>query len=104
LITIEDFEGLEEIKDRELDGETLDMLERNPNYEWFVQRHEGQVWQIELDALLLDLPKFKELVLSNVDKRFDSSIQNEAIEEFEEKYPVEDIHKELKKQSRTLTS
>jgi hypothetical protein len=95
--TIDDFEGLEEIKDRELDGETLDKLERNPNYEWFVQRHEGQVWQIELDALLLDLSKFKELVLSNVDKHFDSSIQEEAIEEFKEKYPVEGIHTELKK-------
>ena len=95
--TIEDFEGLEDIKDRELDRETLDKLENNPNYEWFIQRHSGEVWQIELDALLLDLPKFKELVLSNVDKHFDTSIQKEAIEEFKRKYPVSDIRLDLRK-------
>jgi hypothetical protein len=94
--TIEDF-GLEEIKDKELDAETLDKLERNPNYDWFVQRHDGQVWQIELDALLLDLSKFKELVLSKVDKHFDTSIQKEAIEEFKRKYPISDIQRDLRK-------
>jgi hypothetical protein len=94
--TIEDFEGLEDIKDRELDTETLEKLEKNPNYDWFIERHDGEVWQIELDALLLDLPKFKQLVLSNVDKHFDSSIQNEAEEKFEELYPAKGIHKELK--------
>jgi hypothetical protein len=71
--TIRTFSGLEDIKDRELDYETLDKLERNPNYDWFVQRHDGEVWQIELDALLLDLPRFKKLVLSNVDKHFDTN-------------------------------
>jgi hypothetical protein len=94
--TIEDF-GLEDIKNKELDRETLDKLENNPNYDWFIQRHDGQVWQIELDALLLDLPKFRQLVLSNVDKYFDSSIQKEAIEKFKELYPADDIHQKLKK-------
>jgi hypothetical protein len=90
--TIRNFEGLEDIKDKELDAETLEKLKRNPNYEWFMERHDGQIWQIELDALLLDLPRFKELILSNVDKHFDTSIQKEAIERFKELYPVEDIH------------
>jgi hypothetical protein len=89
--TIETFNGLEDIKDRELDDETLDKLERNPNYDWFVQSKE----QIELAALLFDLPSFKELVLSNVDKHFDSSIQKEAIERFKQLYTVKDIRKEL---------
>jgi hypothetical protein len=100
--TIRTFSGLEDIKDRELDAETLAKLERNPNYNWFVQRHHGEVWQIELDALLLDLPRFKQLVLSNVDKHFDTMcalrIQKEAVERFKQKYPVDYIHKELKKQ------
>jgi hypothetical protein len=94
--TIEDF-GLEDIKNKELDRETLDKLENNPNYEWFIERHDGQIWQIELDALLLDLPKFRQLVLSNIDKHFDSSIQKEAIEKFKELHPVDDIHQKLKK-------
>lgn len=95
--TIEEFDGLEDIKNKELDAETLQKLENNPNYEWFTKRHGGEVWQIELDALLLDLPKTKELVLSNVDKHFDSSMQKEAIEKFKELYPVDNIHQELKK-------
>jgi hypothetical protein len=101
--TIRTFSGLEDIKDRELDDETLDKLERNPNYDWFIERHDGEVWQIELDALLLDLPSFKELVLSNVDKHFDTSIQKEAIEQFKQLYPVKSIRHELTKALEDLS-
>jgi hypothetical protein len=71
--TIRDFEGLEDIKNKELDAGTLSKLEDDPNKDWFKKRHNNQLWQIEVDALLLDLPRFKELVLSNVDKHFDTS-------------------------------
>ncbi len=80
-----------------MNAKTLEKLQNNPNYEWFTKRHDGEVWQIELDALFLDLPKTKKLVLSNADKHFDSSIQKEAIEKFKEKYPPEDLHRQLKK-------
>lgn len=72
-------------------GLGLEKLQDNPNYDWFIERHNGKVWQIELDALLLDLPKLKELVLSNVDKHFDSSVQIQVIEEFKRKYPLSKI-------------
>jgi hypothetical protein len=101
--TIETFNGLEDIKDRELDDETLDKLQRNPNYDWLVQIRDDEVWQIELDALLLDLPSFKELVLSNVDKHFDSSIQKEAIERFKQLYPVKSIRREITKALERLS-
>jgi hypothetical protein len=92
--TIEDFE-LEDIRSKDLDTKTIKKLKDNPNYDWFIKRHGGKIWQIELDALLLDMPKFKELVLSNIDKYFDTSLQNEAIERFNELYPEHMIRQQL---------
>jgi hypothetical protein len=40
----------------------------------------------------------EELVLSNVDKHFNTNIQIEAVKKFKRKYSESDIHKELKKQ------
>ena len=70
--TIRDFdmENLKEIRD----PNTLHKLEDNPNYNWFTERHNGEIWQIEIDALQLDLEPFRELVLSNVNKHFNERI------------------------------
>jgi hypothetical protein len=45
----------------------------------------------------------EELVLSNVDKHFDTSVQFEAIEDFKQTYPVSVIHKELKEQVKEFS-
>jgi hypothetical protein len=94
--TISDF-NLEDIRDQELDDYTFDKLDKkDPNSEWFKARHDGRVWQIELDALQTNRQKFRELVLSNVDKHFDTSVRKEAIERYKELYPVEELHNKLK--------
>ncbi len=92
--TIKDFK-LEKIRDKSLDYDTLKKLKNDPNYSWFTERHNGQLWQIELDALQFNLQKFKELVLSNADKHFDTSIQKEAREEFLKRYPKADINQRI---------
>jgi hypothetical protein len=76
----------------------------NPNNKYFKEKHDGQLWQIEIDALLLDPKKFKELVLSNVDKWFDETIHKEALEEAKRLYPTTDIHEQLKSQVEILLS
>jgi hypothetical protein len=78
---------------------------RNPNIKYFKEKHNGQLWQIEVDALLLDPHKFKELVLFNVDKWFDEKIHKEAVEEVKnELYPDSEIHILLKQKIQELFS
>ena len=62
--TIRDFEmePLLEITD----PETLAKLRRDPNCEWIKRKHHGLLWQIEVDALHMDLNRFTTLVLSNI--------------------------------------
>ena len=74
----------------------------DPNHEWFEARHNGEVWQIELDALQLDLKKFKELVITNVYKHFDEEIHRQAMEKIERLYPDVEIQEELKRQVEEL--
>lgn len=95
--TIEDF-GLEDIRDKSLDIKTEKKLRKDPNCQWFKNRHHGDLWQIELDALQFNLTEFKNLVLSNIDKHFDTSVQKEAIERFKELYPETDINKRIIKE------
>jgi hypothetical protein len=77
-------------------------LEDDPNYAWFTERHHGQVWQIEIDALQLDLGKFKKLVLSNIKKHFEPKIHRKIVERVMKVYSASDIHKELKEQVKGL--
>jgi hypothetical protein len=98
--TIKDFKlgHLKEITDPNLFAK----LQRDPNREWFEDRHNGKVWQIELDALQLDLKKFKELVRTNVYKHFDEEIHRQAMEKIERLYPDAEIREELKRQVEEL--
>jgi hypothetical protein len=84
------------------DNSVRQKLENNPNYEWFKARHGGQVWQIEVDALQLDLSKFKELVLSNIRRHFNQGTYKETVEAIKKAYSAASIHKELKEQVKDL--
>ena len=87
--TIEDFdmENLKEIRD----PNTLHKLEDNPNYNWFTERHNGEIWQIEIDALQLDLEPFRELVLSNVNKHFNERIHKAMLKKVKTAYSTDNI-------------
>ena len=62
--------GLEHLKNT--DPEVMAKLLRDPNAQHFRDEHDGELFQIELDALQALQPKtFKRLVLSNIDQHFD---------------------------------
>jgi hypothetical protein len=99
--TIKDFkmENLKVIRD----PTTYQKLHHNdPNRHWFKDRHNGQVWQIEVDALQLDLQKFKDLVLSNVKRHFDEPLYKKIVKKIKRKYSARNIKKELKRQVKEL--
>jgi hypothetical protein len=57
------------------DPKTLAKLRRDLNCEWFKIKHHGQLWQIEVDALQMDLNRFTTLVLSHIQTLVSSNIQ-----------------------------
>jgi hypothetical protein len=92
---IEEF-GLQHLKAM-TDPKVLQKLRNNVNTQHFRDNHDGEVWQIELDALQLAPAKFKQLVLSDVDQFFDEKIHQRALKEVKDKYPAARIHRLLKK-------
>jgi hypothetical protein len=86
------------------DAQTYKKLHyKDPNRHWFMQRHNGQVWQIEVDALQLDMEQFKHLVVSNAYKHFDVEIYERVVKQIKERYSADSIRDELKKQLKGLT-
>jgi hypothetical protein len=86
---IQEFD-LEHLQDP--DPETLEKLEGNgdkkgdSNTEWFKKNWgDGQVYQIELDAMHARREQFKELVLSTVDQYFDNKIYQREVKKPQEK-------------------
>ncbi|MFL6381088.1 MAG: hypothetical protein ACJ72S_07340, partial [Nitrososphaeraceae archaeon] len=68
------------------DAKTLDKLEGNSekkgdsNTEWFKQTWgDGEVYQIELDAMHARRPQFKEFLLSTIDSYFDYDIYEREV-------------------------
>jgi hypothetical protein len=86
------------------DPKVLKKLQDDPNYDWFIRKHHGLIWQIEVDALQLNIDKFKTLVLSNVKKHFDESIYKKVVKKIKNEYPVEEINDELRKQIKELAN
>ncbi len=75
---IRDF-GLEHLKNP--DPDVLKKLQRDPNRYSFIQEN-GDLYQIEIDALQRDPGKFKNLLVSAVDKYFDQSVYDDVMTEF----------------------
>lgn len=74
------------------DTKTLEKLEDNldkkgdANTEWFKERWgDGEVYQIELDAMHARREQFKELVLSTVDGYFDNKIYERHVKKLQVK-------------------
>jgi hypothetical protein len=92
---ITDFK-LEHLKNTNPD--VLAKLKKDPNREDFV-RENGSLFQIEVDAMQRDPQKFKELVLSSVNDKynyFDEKIHNEVMEEYTPEYIDRIINEKLK--------
>jgi hypothetical protein len=50
-----------------------------------MEKHNGELFQIEVDALMKDPERFKDLVLEAVNKYFDQSTYDDAIAEHSKK-------------------
>ena len=87
---IKDF-GLEHLKNP--DPEVLNKLNRDPNGQRFMEEN-GDLYQIEIDALQRDPEKFKNLVLSVVDRYFDQRVYDAVMKE----YTPQDIEKLVQEQ------
>jgi hypothetical protein len=75
--------GLEHLKNP--DPDVLMKLKRDPNWYSFVVEN-GDLYQIEIDALQKDPERFKELVLLAVDKYFDQRVYDAVMTEFTPEY------------------
>jgi hypothetical protein len=65
--------GLEDLQNP--DAMTKEKLqERESNSEWFKSRHGGKLFQIELEAMSIQIERFRDLIVSNVDRYFDERI------------------------------
>jgi hypothetical protein len=68
----------------ESDTETLDKLQRDPRYENFLEAHGGQLYAVELDALMAYVPdEFERIVKGAVDQHYDPKIWKKVLEEKE---------------------
>jgi hypothetical protein len=66
------------------DTETLEKLERDPRYAKFLKAHEGQLYAVELDALMAYVPdEFERIVKGAVDQYFDQEIWEEVLRQEE---------------------
>ena len=88
---IKDF-GLEHLKNP--DPEVLKKLSRDPNRYSFMQEN-GDLFQIEIDALQRNPEKFKNLVLSAVDRYFDLRVYHHVMTEFTPQEIEELVHQQV---------
>jgi hypothetical protein len=73
--------GLQHLKNT--DPEVMAKLLRDPNAQHFRDEHDGELFQIELDALQALQPKtFKRLVLSNIDQHFDEDTHQRLLKQY----------------------
>ena len=57
------------------DAKTLDKLNRDPRATSFKERHDGRLFQVELDALQAYAPdEFKSMIIESVDSLFDEEV------------------------------
>lgn len=65
-------------------------LKKDPNAEQFRRENNGELFQIEVDAMQKDPERFKRLVLSSVDKYYYNETYKRVMQEYTPK-DVDDI-------------
>lgn len=71
--------GLEDLQNP--DAMTNEKLQkRESNSEWFRSRHDRKLFQIELEAMSIQIKRFRDLILSHVDRYFDEKIYKRVLE------------------------
>ena len=72
--------GLEDLQNP--DFMTREKLqERESNSEWFRSKHGGRLFQIELEAMSIQIERFRDLIMSHVDRYFDERIFKGVLED-----------------------
>jgi hypothetical protein len=83
------------------DPETLRKLKKDTRAKSFMARHNGELFQIEVDALQAYAPEeFKRLVLGSVDELFDMEIYNDVLSD--PRHSEEGINRLVKKHAKLL--
>jgi hypothetical protein len=83
------------------DPDTLRKLKKDTRAKSFMARHNGELFQIEVDALQAYAPEeFKRLVLGSVDELFDMEIYNAVLSD--PRHSEEGINRLVKKQAKSL--
>ena len=72
--------GLEGL--RNPDPDVMDKLDRDPNRENFRHENNGELFQIELDALQKSAEQFSDLVLTTVDEFYDNDIAKSNLQQY----------------------
>jgi hypothetical protein len=81
------------------DPATLEKLKRDTRANAFRRRHNGELFQVEIDALAALAPDaFRDMVLHSVDQFYDEDIRNETLDE----YSHDEITKIVKRNLRKL--
>jgi hypothetical protein len=80
---VHDF-GLEYL--RNPDPVVMMKLKKDPNAKQFRRENNGELFQIEVDAMQKDPERFKQLVLSSVDKYYDNETFKRVMQEYTPKY------------------
>ncbi len=57
------------------------LQQRESNSEWFRSRHDGKLFQIELEAMSIQIERFRDLMLLHVDRYFDEKIYKGVLED-----------------------
>jgi hypothetical protein len=89
--------GLDHLRNPEPD--VMKKLNKDANREIFKAQNNGELFQIELDALQKNDQQFKSLIVDAVNKYYDESIYQENLRQFTSK----DINKLVEKKIRFLT-
>jgi hypothetical protein len=71
--------GLEDLQNPDVMTEEK-LQERESNSEWFRSRHDDKLFQIELEAMSIQIERFRGLILSHVDRYFDERIYKGVLE------------------------
>lgn len=84
---------------RKPDPDTFEKLKNDPRAKSFKAKHNGELFQVEVDALVAKAPdQFKELVLNSVDEFFNEVIYEEVLNEYSEN----DVKRIVKKSIKSL--
>ncbi|MGB7955143.1 MAG: hypothetical protein WCF23_14290, partial [Candidatus Nitrosopolaris sp.] len=72
--------GLEDLQNPDVMTEEK-LQERESNSEWFRSRHDDKLFQIELEAMSIQIERFRDLILSHVDRYFNGRIYKGVLED-----------------------